>query len=80
MRPHVVGRRGDGRVSAAALEAKFPITGSGRRIPPNVDVHAVGASHSLAVESKLLEYLSTAKPVLIAAEYNDAIEQLAHES
>ena len=71
---------GTGEYQQLRFEAKFPITGSGRRIPPNVDVHAVGASHSLAVESKLLEYLSTAKPVLIAPEYNRAIEQLAHES
>ena len=64
---------GTGGYQQLRFEAKFPIAGSGRRIPPNIDVHATGSSESLAVESKLLEYLSTTKPVSIADEYDRAI-------
>jgi hypothetical protein len=68
---------GAGGYEQLRFEAKFPIRRSGRRIHPNVDVHATGPSRSVAVESKLLEYVSVAKPISIAAEYDDAIQELA---
>jgi len=62
------------------FEAKFPIEGATRRVPPNLDAHMSGPTVAVAVESKLLEYLSPAKPVEIAGAYDRAIEKHAHPS
>jgi hypothetical protein len=69
---------GAGSFEQLRFEAKFPIEHASRRVPPNLDVHVVGSAQSLAIESKLLEYLSPAKPASIAFAYDRAIETLAH--
>lgn len=62
------------------FESKFPIDGAKGRIPPNVDVYAAGPCGHVAIESKLLEYLSPAKPFVLAEAYQGALVTLSHRS
>jgi len=62
------------------FERKLPIAGCNGRIPPNLDVFAAGTAGNVAVESKLLEYMSLAPPPSISPAYATAIASLADES
>ena len=60
------------------FERKCPVQGVKRGNPPNLDVLAEKDGFVLAIESKLIEYLTPAKRASIASSYDYAIETLAH--
>ena len=68
-----VGRAGG--YTALRFEKKLPIAGVARR-PPNLDV-VVEGPQTLAIESKLIEYIGPAKPADFAPVYDGAVAELA---